>query len=449
MARYGVFFLLGILASSQAYDYKDALQKSLLFYQAQRSGKLSGMDSSLYWRGDSALNDKGQNGEDLTGGYYDAGDHVKFGFPMAFAMTTLAWGILDWGDGYTSAGVMDEARNCIRWGMDYLIKAHISDNELYVQVGDGTADHNYWGRPEDMTMDRPSYKITTSAPGSDVAAETAAAFAAASLVFKGVDDNYANTLLSHAKALFDFADNYRGVYSNSVPAAASFYGSNGYADELPWGAVWLYRATASESYLNRAIELYNEGGLQYRSGYGWDEKSSGATVMIARFTSDQTYKTTVQNYCDNLMNNQQRTPKGLIFLGEWGSLRNMAGAMFICMMASDRGINPSAYRSMVKEQMGYALGDTGFSYVCGIDSNYPRSPHHRSSSCPDAPATCDWNTFNGAQANAHVLNGALVGGPGANDDYVDTRQDAQKNEVALDYNAPFQGLLAALIKYNL
>jgi hypothetical protein len=53
-----------------AYDYKEVLCNSLLFYEAQRSGKLP-PDQKVTWRKDSALNDKGQQGEDLTGGYYD------------------------------------------------------------------------------------------------------------------------------------------------------------------------------------------------------------------------------------------------------------------------------------------------------------------------------------------------------------------------------------------
>lgn len=41
-----------------------------MFYLAQRSGKLPA-DNPIPWREDSALNDGGQNGEDLTGGWYD------------------------------------------------------------------------------------------------------------------------------------------------------------------------------------------------------------------------------------------------------------------------------------------------------------------------------------------------------------------------------------------
>nr|XP_034183519.1 endoglucanase E-4-like isoform X2 [Osmia lignaria] len=54
-------------------NYAEVLELSLLFYEAQRSGKLP-RDNRIPWRGDSALNDRGPNGEDLTGGYYDGSD---------------------------------------------------------------------------------------------------------------------------------------------------------------------------------------------------------------------------------------------------------------------------------------------------------------------------------------------------------------------------------------
>lgn len=53
------------------YNYKDVIKKSLLFYYAQRSGRLPANDNPIPYRSDSALKDAGQNGEDLTGGYYD------------------------------------------------------------------------------------------------------------------------------------------------------------------------------------------------------------------------------------------------------------------------------------------------------------------------------------------------------------------------------------------
>jgi hypothetical protein len=70
------FLVLAMVATLSAvvvasdYNYSRVLELSLLFYEAQRSGKLP-PDNRVPWRGDSALGDRGQNGEDLTGGYYD------------------------------------------------------------------------------------------------------------------------------------------------------------------------------------------------------------------------------------------------------------------------------------------------------------------------------------------------------------------------------------------
>lgn len=110
-----------------------------------------------------------------------------------------------------------------------------------LQVGDGVKDHEYWGRPEDMHMARPALKITAQRPGSDVAAETAAALAAGAIAFRKSNPSYSNQLLAHAKGIYEFARTYLGKYSDSIPRAAKFYKSGGYKDELVWGAAWLYR----------------------------------------------------------------------------------------------------------------------------------------------------------------------------------------------------------------
>ncbi len=161
---------------------------------------------------------------------------------MAYTLTVLSWGGIEHKAGYEKAGQWDYLLDVVIWGMDYLIKAHPSPNVLYgqvsklnislvialflgylVQVGTGGPDHSFWGRPEHMTMTRPAYKIDQNNPGSDLAGETAAAFAASSILFQGVDDDYSETLLDHAKDLFNFADTYRGVYSQSISDAATFY----------------------------------------------------------------------------------------------------------------------------------------------------------------------------------------------------------------------------------
>jgi endoglucanase len=133
---------------------------------------------------------------DLTGGYYDAGDNVKFGFPMAFTTTLLSWSIIDFGR--NMGPELSNAVKSVKWGSDYLLKATAVPDVVFVQVGDAYSDHNCWERPEDMDTLRTVYKIDRAHPGSDVAGETAAALAAASIVFRSRDPAYSTLLLNRA-----------------------------------------------------------------------------------------------------------------------------------------------------------------------------------------------------------------------------------------------------------
>ena len=77
---------------------------------------------------------------------------------------------------------MKNALDQLTWPLDFFMRAHTpGENHLFVQVGDTWSDHSYWGRTEDMTINRQSVKVDENSPGSDVAAETAAAFAASAI----------------------------------------------------------------------------------------------------------------------------------------------------------------------------------------------------------------------------------------------------------------------------
>lgn len=71
---------------------------------------------------------------DLVGGYYDAGDNVKFGLPMAFTITMMSWSILEYGKQMAASGELGHAIDAVKWGTDYLIKAHPQPDVLYGEV---------------------------------------------------------------------------------------------------------------------------------------------------------------------------------------------------------------------------------------------------------------------------------------------------------------------------
>jgi hypothetical protein len=76
------------------YDYGQVLGLSFMFYEAQRSGDLPA-NNRISWRADAGVDDKTADGRDVTGGWYDAGDNVKFNLPMAWSAGVIAWSLVD------------------------------------------------------------------------------------------------------------------------------------------------------------------------------------------------------------------------------------------------------------------------------------------------------------------------------------------------------------------
>lgn len=429
------------------FNYGEALQKSLLFYELQRSGDLDESTIRTNWRGDSGLNDGSDAGLDLTGGLYDAGDNAKFNLPMAYTSTMLAWSVYEDKDAYEKSGQLEYALGNIKWICDYLIKCHPEDNVYYYQVGDGNADHSWWGASEVMQMDRPSFKVDTSSPGSTVVGEAAAALAACAAVYKDVDAEYSELCLSHAKSLYEFAESTKS--DAGYTAANGFYSSwSGFYDELTWAAVWLNIATGDEEWLDKAKEYAPQCTADTKWSLCWDDKAMGAYCLLAELTGEQTYKSKIEESLDWWSGSGSESitysPKGLAWLDTWGSLRYATTMAMVAASYAESDACPSdkadKYIEFFEKEVNYALGSTGRSFVVGFGENPPEHPHHRT-------AQGSWaDNMNEPASHRHVLFGALVGGPDASDGYEDTVSDYNKNEVADDYNAGFTGALAKMYK---
>ncbi|WP_329426185.1 glycoside hydrolase family 9 protein [Streptosporangium sp. NBC_01495] len=448
----------GAQAAAPAFAYGEALQKSIWFYEAQQSGTLPSWNR-VGWRGPSGLGDGQDAGLDLTGGWYDAGDHVKFGLPMAASATMLAWGAVEYRDAYASSGQLTHLLNNLKFVNDYFIKAHPSANVLYGQVGNGGRDHAWWGPAEAMQMERPAYRIDASCGGSDLAGETAAAMAASSIVFRPTNPTYADTLVTHAKQLYTFADTVRKKYSDCITDASGYYQSwSGYNDELVWGAIWLHRATQDASYLAKAESYYDNLGTEpqstvksYKWTIAWDDKSYGAYVLLNKLTGKQRYLDDANRWLDfwTVGVDGQRvrySPGGQAVLDRWGSLRYAANTAFAALVHADSitdATRKTRYHDFAVRQINYALGDNprNSSYMIGFGANPPKNPHHRT-------AHGSWtDQMTNPVETRHTLYGALVGGPpDPNDAYTDRRDDYVMNEVATDYNAGFTSALARLYR---
>ncbi|KAH7426357.1 hypothetical protein KP509_11G098200 [Ceratopteris richardii] len=473
-------------------SYTQALHKALLFFNAQKSGRLP-KHNNISWRGNSALKDGSLQSVDLVGGYYDAGDNIKFGFPGAFTITVLSWSVIEYSAKYEAIGELDHVKELIKWGTDYLLKTFNSSapsiDIVWGQVGTGGTpgdttpnDHYCWERPEDMDYERQAYSCGAC---SDLAAEMAAALAAASIVFK---DNraYSLKLVQGATVLFAFARERRGRYVKAIPDAETYYNSTGYWDEYIWGSAWMYFATGNSSYLKLATaeglakHAGASGGWKYYGIFDWDNKLTGAQVVLTRFFKMMSPGYPYENVLQQFKNETElimcsylpqykvfNQTKGGMMEFNYGNpqpLQYVAGSAFLAALYADYLSATSApvwpcgpdflsrkvLRDFARSQIDYILGNNPakMSYVVGYGKRYPIRVHHRGASIPrgrtSQGCTTGYKYRDSRLPNPHVLVGAMVAGPDTRDRFADNRYNYNYTEPTIAGNACLVAALVAL-----
>lgn len=485
---------------SAAEDYSNfakALQYSMYFYDANMCGTDVSENTRYTWRGDchtydaqlpldtvntnlpaefiskykDVLDPDGDGYVDVSGGYHDAGDHVKFGLPEAYTASTLGWGYYEFRDAYVKTGQDDHIETILRYVNDYFMRCTFRESNGDVvafcyQVGDGDIDHSYWNAPEIDSMERKGWFATANLPTTDCVANTAGSLAANYLNFKETDPSYAEKCLDYAKALFKFAETNDKIKGASEDGPKGYYGSSKYEDDYCWGAMWLYMATKDDHYLEEALGLLgNDYYAPPTYVHCWNDVWTGTLCLISecndkengrlldiykRLSGKNEYEiqdfwSTIEKQLQNAISGslgKTITPQGYLFIDVWGSARyNTAAQLAALVFDKYNGNKPTKYSDWAKGQMEYLLGKNNDSkaYVVGYNENAVKYPHHRASSglskCEDT------------SEQKHVLYGALVGGPGQNDEHIDTTADYIYNEVTIDYNAAFVGACAGLYSF--
>lgn len=480
------------------YDFARALQYSMYFYDANMCGDGVSENTRYTWRGDchtydaqvpmqtmadtkssgtnlsqsfldqykDVLDPDGDGYIDVSGGFHDAGDHVKFGMPENYAASTLGWGYYEFRDSYVSLGQDDHIETILRYFNDYLMKCTFRDSSGTViahcyQVGEGHVDHAVWNSPEVDKMNRPAWFLTADKPQTDYVVSAAASLAINYLNFKDTDPEYAAKSLDYAKALWDFANDNPKQLSDNADGPMEFYKSDKWEDDFCWAAAWLYISTGDKSYLETAapyVDYYAPSGYCYN----WNDMWAGANSMwgvinqehpeldlvnivrAAQGENEYVFKDFWDEVAVCLPTWQAlETPGGYAFRSQWGSARYNT-AMQLVGLVYDKYTNngqPGEFSEWAKGQMEYIMGDNplGRSYIVGYNENSAKYPHHRAASgLTDSTSTDE---------HRYVLYGALVGGPDGSDQHIDITDDYIYNEVTIDYNAAFVGACAGLYEY--
>ncbi len=193
---------------------------------------------------------------DLSGGWFDAGDFIKFTHTTAYAVGLMFAADRDLGSN-APAALGDEAR----FGQAWLQKAWDAGSQtLYIQVGIGSGntagtfsgDHDLWRLPEQddalagtsnrYLSHRPAFRAGT--PGSalppNLAGRMTAALALAAQVDAASDPAKAQRELDLAASIFAKAKTVGVTEADVVTALPhAFYPESSWRDDLEWGAAEL------------------------------------------------------------------------------------------------------------------------------------------------------------------------------------------------------------------
>jgi hypothetical protein len=489
-------FLSAASAQTPGFDsthYKKALWMTTRMYGGQRCGNNNWLlyGHPLSATGGSFVKDA-DGTYDLTGGWFDCGDHVKFGQTQFYAGYVLLKGYSEFSAGYddryaydyagyNTAGdwtfegkghapngipdILDEVKHVT----DYYIKCTRDENTFYAQVGDGTKDHMQWvtatfmattkyatGGESDFSRDVMSnIKVsggTASGQSSlspivdgSIASLAGAALALMSRLYKPYDAVYAQTCLDHAKYAYAYATKYK----TNTQGAPGFYSTtstplNDYAILL----AEMYWATQDETYKTAALAMTvdTEDGSKDVQGnaFGMDYVNVGDLgvynlYLLGKAGADAAFTGIVnKHYLGNVQSDGQFAQTG-----QYGPLRyNGSAALTVALWIKRNGAT-DATKKFIYNNIDYILGKNSenLSFIFGFSDKHIMHPHHRNLYMSDGNV----NDALKQQLTVPTKNeqhGYMVGGTRDPSLYTDILTNVQQSEGGIDYNAGLVGALA-------
>nr|MDE6021488.1 glycoside hydrolase family 9 protein [Ruminococcus sp.] len=391
-------------ASAAGSNYAEALGLSLYFYDANECGN-DVNDNALTWRGNCHTYDStaslssatglsgdakavvdaangGKGTADVSGGYHDAGDHVKFNVTMAFNGASLGWAYYAYPEAFKETGSEAHLFEIMKNTSDYLMKTTYLDASGNVAAICHTvsdeSDHNVtWEAPEVQTYNRPTYWFSGSTTNNYVCDMMAASLASTAAAIKQSDAKYAAECLKYADAIYNYSRKYTGTEGSGM---GNMYnsGSMSASSAKAWAEAWLYLADSSK-YSKPTAKPTSNGcynGNDYDGWiYSWGKVWGGYACLMANVTGDSSYLNEVKYNSDRYSNNNEQ--KYYIIDG-WGNSRyNCAWQTYA--LTYGKLANQSNYLNAAKYQMDFILGNnpSGYSYLIGYGDKYPTRVHHR------------------------------------------------------------------------
>jgi endoglucanase len=422
---------------------------------------------------------------DVSGGWYDAGDHGKYVVNGGISVWTLldlyertrhlGSSLADFGDGRLNIpeqhnGVPDLLDE-VRWEMEFLLKMQVPDGERA-----GMAHHKIHDRewtalglaPHEDQMPRFLYPPSTAAT-----LNLAAVAAQAARIWQSIDPAFSGRCLAAAERAWQAAQRHPAVFAPPGGVGGGPYEDNKVDDEFYWAATELFITTkkpeykqflaASPYYLKLAPRLPSvKAGEDVASPMTWQETAALGTISLAVVpnglgdheiaTARKAVSKAADAYLQILQTRGYRVPieYGKANKAPWGSTSFLLNNLVVLALAHDFNGGPR-YLNAVVAGMDYILGRNPMdqSYVTGYGARPLRNPHHRfwshqsNEKFPSAPPGMVSGGPNSGLEDPYVKAAALAG-CAPEKCFADNIESWATNEICINWNAPLAWVLAYL-----
>lgn len=326
---------------------------------------------------------------DLTGGWHDAGDYIKFLYTTAFTTYMFLFSYefdpqkfsFDL-DNDSVPDILQEARV----GLDFLLRCNFADDAFITQVQDDR-DHSVgWRLPENdtLTFDRPAFvKMNKSQIGI-----YSAALAIASRIWKNkfLDYEFSEKCLDVSKKIFQLRDRITDFNDDE-----KYYAQTEFDSKLALGALEIYKTSNEEKYLTLASEF----GSKINENYWWSWGNFNALVYYKLSEFDDQFIFKLKKQLDYYKTKSENDLFNFAHHYNWGTNHSFAGVVLSAILYKQvTGSDDFDNLAILNRDFILGRNPWGKSFITNIGTDFPRNAHHQI-----------------AFYNSSYIPGALVSGP--------------------------------------
>jgi hypothetical protein len=356
----------------------DGLADSLLqFFKVQRCGYTDPYMHKICHISDATSLISGQQiiskGIDVTGGWHDAGDYVKFLNTTSYATYMLLFSYnfdpvrfsFDKNNNNVP-DVLDEAKV----GLDWMLRCYYKKDILVTQVQD-LRDHDVgWRMPDEdpLGFDRPAYVGI----GKNLIGIYSATMALASRIWneKLQYPEFANKCLNAASMIYSVRDKVVDVDSSGTGS----YLDKNYLGKIALGAIELYKSTGVQEYLSQAKAYADLAGADY--WWSWGDVNTLAHYRLAQY--DEKYIEFITKNLNEFNKNKNGNLFGKAAELSWGTNMTLMGVALQNILYK-RLVGSSKFDTLATLQRDFIFGRNpwGISFISDYGKNYSKNFHHQ------------------------------------------------------------------------